>query len=112
MMYKAEGGGFHATKAFSNMKQATHIKSFQQSTILFKIFEASSVTTSFTKYFSLFDLLHDDYHQVGMGNLYNSPAFCRAAYNNHPSRVVLCHGVTRKSGKDFHNVCDKRRRIK
>ena len=35
-------------------------------------------------------------HHVGMDNLYNLKAFCRAAYN-HPWRV-LCHGVTRKSG--------------
>ena len=46
---------------------------------------------------ALFDSLEDDYHHVGMDNLYNSAAFCRAAYN-HP-RKVLCHGVTRKSGR-------------
>ena len=46
---------------------------------------------------ALFDSLHNDYHQVGMDNLHNSGGFCRAAYN-YPKKV-LCHGVTRKSGR-------------
>ena len=46
---------------------------------------------------ALFDSLKDDYHHVGMDNLYNSAAFCRAGYNH--KRKVLCHGVTRKAGR-------------
>ena len=43
---------------------------------------------------TLFDSMKDDYHQVGMNNLYNS-----AAAYNHFSWKVLCHGVTRKSAR-------------
>ena len=46
---------------------------------------------------ALFDSLEDDYHHVGMDNLYNSSAFCRAAYN-YPQKVLF-HGVARKSGR-------------
>ena len=46
---------------------------------------------------ALFDSLEDNCHHVGMDNLYNSAAFCRAAYN-YPWKV-LCHGVTCKSGQ-------------
>ena len=46
---------------------------------------------------ALFDSLEDDYHQVGMDNLYNSATFFREAYN-HP-RKVLFHGVARKAGR-------------
>jgi hypothetical protein len=45
----------------------------------------------------LFDSLHDDHHQIGMDNLYNSAAFCRAAFLHF--RKVLCHGVVRKGGR-------------
>ena len=45
----------------------------------------------------LFDSLRDCHHQIGMDNLYNSAAFCRAAYL-HPKQV-LCHGVVRKGGR-------------
>ena len=43
---------------------------------------------------ALFDGVKDDHHHCAMDNLYNSAAFCKAAYN-HP-RKVLVHGVTRK----------------
>ena len=41
----------------------------------------------------LFDSIEDKHHQFTMDNLYNSAAFCKAAYN-HKKRVI-CHGVTR-----------------
>jgi hypothetical protein len=41
----------------------------------------------------LFDSLLDDHHQIAMDNLYNSAAFCRAAF------LHLCHGVIRKGGR-------------
>ena len=46
---------------------------------------------------SLFDSLYDCHHHIGMDNLYNSAAFCRAAYLH--SKKVLCHGVVRKGGR-------------
>ena len=46
---------------------------------------------------ALFDSLQHDHHHVGIDNLYNSAAFCKAAYQ-HP-RQVLCHGVARKAGR-------------
>lgn len=45
----------------------------------------------------LFDVLQFNNHQCGMDNLFNSAAFCRAAFN-HP-KSVLTHGVTRKAGR-------------
>jgi hypothetical protein len=45
----------------------------------------------------LFDSLVDDHHQIGMDNLYNSAAFCRAAFLH--LRKVLCHGIVRKGGR-------------
>jgi hypothetical protein len=49
----------------------------------------------------LFDSLLDDHHQIGMDNLYNSAAFCRAAFLH--LRKVLCHGVVRKGGRGAPN---------
>jgi hypothetical protein len=46
---------------------------------------------------ALFDTLKDKYHQCGMDNLYNSVAFCKAAFK-HPNKVLL-HGVTRRGGR-------------
>ena len=43
----------------------------------------------------LFDTLNEEYHHCAMDNLYNSAAFCKAAYNH--KYKVLCHGVTRKA---------------
>ena len=51
---------------------------------------------------SLFDACKDKYHRCAMDNLYNSAAFCRAAYN-HPMKV-LCHGVTRKGGRGIPDI--------
>ena len=45
----------------------------------------------------LFDPPCDCHHQIGMDNLYNSAAFCRAAYLH--SMKVLCHGVVQKGGR-------------
>jgi hypothetical protein len=45
----------------------------------------------------LFDSLLDDHHQIGMDNLYNSAAFCSAAFLH--LRKVLYHGVVRKRGR-------------
>ena len=42
----------------------------------------------------LFDTVKDTHHQCAMDNLYNSAAFCKAAYNH--DNKVLCHGVTRR----------------
>jgi hypothetical protein len=46
---------------------------------------------------ALFDTVKDKYHHCGMDNLYNSVAFCKAAFK-HPNKVLL-HGVTRKGGR-------------
>ena len=44
----------------------------------------------------IFYSLKDNHHQAGMDNLYNSAAFCRAAY--HHDYKVLCLGVACKAG--------------
>ena len=46
---------------------------------------------------ALFDSLHDELHNCGMDNLYNSAKFCRGV-SLHPKKV-LCHGVARKGGR-------------
>ena len=43
---------------------------------------------------SLFDVVKDKYHHCTMDNLYNSAAFCKAAFNHRAQ--ILCQGVTRK----------------
>ena len=43
---------------------------------------------------SLFDAVNDKFHHCAMDNLYNSAAFCKAAFTH--SHKVLVHGVTRK----------------
>ena len=40
----------------------------------------------------LFDTVKDKHHQCAMDNLYNSAAFCKAAYND--KMKILCHSVT------------------
>ena len=47
----------------------------------------------YSRVMGLFDSIEDDHHQCAMDNLYNSAAFCKAAYNH--KKKVLCHGVTR-----------------
>ena len=41
----------------------------------------------------LFDSIEDNHHQCAMNDLYNSVAFCKAAYNH--KKKVLCHSVAR-----------------
>ena len=47
----------------------------------------------------LFDDMKDSHHHCTMDNLYNSTAFCRAAYNH--TRKIICQGVTRKGMRDI-----------
>ena len=46
-----------------------------------------------TRSMKLLASVKESYHKCSRDNLYNSAAFCKAAYN-HP-RKILCHGVTR-----------------
>ena len=88
--YKAVGDGFQADVLCyaGYIYQVYYLRNEIDS---FELFETRFVSPSFTNYGSFCDLLKDDYHQVGMDNLYNPATFCRAAYN-HP-RKFLCHGV-------------------
>ena len=47
-----------------------------------------------SRFMELFDAVKDSYHHCTMYNLYNSAAFCRAAYNH--TRRIFCQWVTHK----------------
>lgn len=49
----------------------------------------------------LFDQLKEEHHVCGMDNLFSSVKFFREAYKG--KNKVLCHGVTRKSGRGLPN---------
>jgi hypothetical protein len=92
--YKAEGDGFQADALCDNgYTYQVYMRNDPAPSKYLK----QGLSPLHSRTMALFDSLKDDYHQVGMDNLYNSAAFCRAAYN-HP-RKVLCHGVTRKAGR-------------
>jgi len=61
---------------------------------------------------ALFDSLEDDYHQVGMDNLYNLAAFCMATYN-HPRKffaMALLRGVVEMSPPAFYSMTQRKGR--
>ncbi len=49
----------------------------------------------------LFDQLKEEHHVCGMDNLFSFVKFFREAYKG--KNKVLCHGVTRKSGRGLPN---------
>ena len=51
---------------------------------------------------ALYDSVEDQNHHCAMDNLYNSAAFCKAAYNH--EKRVLVHGVTRKGMRGLPKV--------
>ena len=92
--YKAEGEGFQADALCDDgYKYQVYLCNDPAP----KKYLKQGLSPLHSRTMALFDSLEDDYHHVGMDNLYNSAAFCRAAYN-HPQKV-LCRGVARKSGR-------------
>ena len=92
--YKAEGDGLQAD-ALCDDGYTYQVYLFNDTAPKKYLKQGLSLLHSRTM--ALFDSLEDYYHHIGMDNLYNSAAFCRAAYN-HP-RKVLCYGVARMSGR-------------
>ena len=92
--YKAEGDGFQVNDlCHAGYTYQVYLKNEPACSKYLKL--CLSPLHSWTM--ALFDLLKDDYHQVGINNLYNSAAFCRAAYN-HPRRVLCCR-IAMKAGR-------------
>ena len=92
--YKAEGDGFQSD-ALCDDGYCYQI--YMRNDPAPKKYLKQGLSPLHSRTMALFDSLKDDFHQVGMDNLYNSAAFCRAAFN-HP-RKILCHGVARKAGR-------------
>ena len=92
--YKAEGDGFQADALCEDgYTYQVYLRNERAPMKYLK----QGLSPLHSRTMALFDSLKDDFHQVGMDNLYNSAAFCRAAFN-HP-RKILCHGVARKAGR-------------
>ena len=88
--YKAEGDGFQSDALCQEgyTYQIWMINDCAPSNYL-----KQGLLPLYSRVMGLFDSIEDDHHQCAMDNLYNSAAFCKAAYNH--KKKVLCHGVTR-----------------
>ena len=88
--YKAEGDGFQADALCQDgFTYQIHMRNDRAPTKYLK----QGLSPLHARVMGLFDSIVDDNHQCAMDNLYNSGAFCKAAYNHR--QKVLCHGVTR-----------------
>jgi hypothetical protein len=92
--YKAEGDGFQCDALCQEGYCYQH---YFRNDPAPKKYVALGLSPLHARVMWLFDSLVDDHHQIGMDNLYNSAAFCRAAFLHF--RKVLCHGVVRKGGR-------------
>ena len=88
--YKAEGGGFQSD-AFCQEGYTYQI--WMRNDRAPSKYLKQGLSPLHSRVMGLFDSIEDDHHQCAMDNLYNSAAFCKAAYNH--KKKVLCHGVTR-----------------
>ena len=88
--YKAEGGGFQSYALFQE-GFTNHIWMRNDRAPINYL--KQGLLPLHSRVVGLFDLIEDNHHQCAMDNLYNSAAFCKAAYNH--KKKVLYHGVTR-----------------
>jgi hypothetical protein len=92
--YKAEGDGFQCDALCQKGYCYQH---YFRNDPAPKKYVALGLSPLHGRVMWLFDSLLDDHHQIGMDNLYNSAAICRAAFFY--LRKVLCHGVVQKGGQ-------------
>ena len=91
--YKAEGDGFQSDAL---CEDGYTYQIYMRNSPAPKKYLRKKLSPLHSRTMALFDSLQHNHHHIGMDNLYNSAAFCKAAYR-HP-RKVLCHGVARKAG--------------
>ena len=91
--YKAEGDGFQCDAL---CQDGFTYQFYFRNEPAPKRWKKLGLSPLHSRVMALFDTLKDDHHQCGMDNLYNSVAFCKAAFK-HPKKVLL-HGVTRRGG--------------
>ena len=92
--YKKEGDGFQADALYDD---GYTLQVYMRNDPAPKKYLSKGLSPLHTRVMSLFDVLEESYHQCAMDNLYNSAAFCRAAFNH--KWKVLCHGVARKGNR-------------
>ena len=88
--YKAEGDGFQADAL---CQDGFTYQVFMRNDRAPAKYLKKGLSPLHSRVMGLFDSIKDTHHQCAMDNLYNSAAFCKAAYNH--NNKVLCHGVTR-----------------
>ena len=89
--YKAEGDGFQADALCD---EGFTYQVYMRNDPAPKKYMKQGLSPLNSRVMALFDAVKDSYHHCTMDNLYNSAAFCRAAFNH--TRKILCQGVTRK----------------
>ena len=89
--YKAEGDGFQCDAL---CQEGFTYQVFMRNDPAPKKYLKLGLSPLHSRVMALFDTVKDKFHHCAMDNLYNSAAFCRAAYNH--KFKILCHGVTRK----------------
>ena len=92
--YKAEGDGFQADALCDNVYCYQVYMRNNSAPVKYL---CQGLSPLHSRVMTLFDSLKDKHHHVGMDNLYNSAAFCKAAFNH--EMKVLFHGVARKNGR-------------
>ena len=105
--YKAEGDGFQADALCD---EGFTYQVYMRNDPAPKKYLKQGMSPLHSRVMALFDAVKDSYHNCTMDNLYNSDAFCRAAYNH--TRKILCQGVTRKGSVAYHPLSSKLNRSK
>ena len=88
--YKAEGDGFQADAL---CQDGFTYQVFMRNDSTPTKYLKQGLSPLHSRVMGLFDTVKETHHQCAMDNLYNSAAFCKAAFQH--DKKVLCHGVTR-----------------
>ena len=89
--YKVEGDGFQADALCQDgYTYKVHLRNDPAP----RKYTSMGLSPLHARVMWLFDSLNDKFHHCAMDNLYNSAAFCKAAFKH--GYQVLVHGVTRK----------------
>ena len=89
--YKAEDDGFQADALCD---EGFKYKVYMRNDPAPKKYLKQGLSPLHSRVMALFNAVKDSYHHCTMDNLYNSAAFCRAAFNH--TRDILCQGLIRK----------------